>query len=210
MLVGRTVLPFVLPFPPPNHDPDAEALPPTCPNEEGARGKETEKQTHCLCFVFFLLKYPPILLVLVGDGDPDGLSSPPHLLSRGVIAEQGKASQLVLTGDAEICKAEKQDKKGFKRATIATSCPLGSISLLSEHTQGSAAGYTAPSTHRKKQMHTGDQKSAESPVWTTLYGPGCSWPSWRLPTSRCTVQAGGSRKSPTVQHGALGTSALTL
>lgn len=122
-------------------------------------------------FCFFLLKYPPILLVLVGDGDPDGLSSPPHLLSRGVIAEQGKASQLVLTGDAEICKAEKQDKKGFKRATIATSCPLGSISLLSEHTQGSAAGYTAPSTHRKKQMHRwgpGEcrEPCMDHPVWT--------------------------------------------
>lgn len=203
MLVGRTVLPFVLPFPPPDHDPDAEALPPSCPNEEGARRRETEKQTQCL-WVFFFLKYPPILLVLVGDGDPDGLSSPPQLLSRGVIAEQGKASQLVLTGNAEICKAEKQDKKGFKRATIATSCPFGSISLLSEHSQGSAAGYTAPSTHRKKQMHCwgpGEcrEPCMDHPVWTRA-----------LPTSRCTVQAGGSRKSPTMQRGALGTSALTL
>lgn len=167
-------------------------------------GEGRQKSKPSVCVLFFFLKYPPILLVLVGDGDPDGLSSSPQLLSRGVIAEQGKASQLVLTGDAEICKAEKQDKKGFKRATIATSCPFGSISLLSEHSQGSAAGYTAPSTHRKMQMHhwgPGEcrEPCMDHPVWTRA-----------LPTSRCTVQAGGSRKSPTVQRGALGTSALTL
>lgn len=154
-------------------------------------------------FCFFLLKYPPILLVLVGDGDPDGLSSPPHLLSRGVIAEQGKASQLVLTGDAEICKAEKQDKKGFKRATIVTSCPFGSILLLSEHTQGSAAGYTAPSPTGKSKCTLGTRR-----VQRALYGPPCMdqgahGPAGDFPPPGALCKLGGAGR-------ALGTSALTL
>lgn len=57
----------------------------------------------------------------MGDGDPHSLSSSPHLLPHGVIAEQGKASQLVVTGTVDIRKAEKQDQKGFTPATTATS-----------------------------------------------------------------------------------------
>lgn len=67
------------------------------------------------------MKYPPVPLVLVGDGDLHSFSSSPHPLSRGVTAEQDKASQLVLTGTVEICKAEKQDQKGFTQAMTATS-----------------------------------------------------------------------------------------
>lgn len=67
------------------------------------------------------MNYPPVPLVLMGDGDPHGLSSSPHLLPRGVTAEQGKASQLVLAGTVDICKAEKLDQKEFTPAVTASS-----------------------------------------------------------------------------------------
>lgn len=54
------------------------------------------------------MKYPPVSLVLVSDGDPHSLSSPPHALPRGVLAQQGKATQLVLTGTVEIWKKKKK------------------------------------------------------------------------------------------------------
>lgn len=75
----------------------------------------------------------------MGDSDLHSLSSSPHPLPHGVIAEQGKASQLVLTGTVEICKAEKQDQKGFTPAMTATSHLLRSIAVPSEHSQDFAA-----------------------------------------------------------------------
>lgn len=48
------------------------------------------------------MKYPPVPLVLVGDDDPHSLSSLPHALPCGVLAQQGKATQLVLMGTGEI------------------------------------------------------------------------------------------------------------
>ena len=86
------------------------------------------------------MKYPPVRLVLVSDGDPHGLSSSPHPLPHGVIAEQGKASQMVLTGTVEICKAEKQDQKGFTPAVTATSHLFCSVAVPSEHSQDFPAG----------------------------------------------------------------------
>lgn len=79
------------------------------------------------------MKYPPVLLVLVGDGDHHSFSSSPHLLPRGVIAEQGKARQLILMGTPEIWKAEKKSRKD-STTTTAISQPCGSISILIEHT----------------------------------------------------------------------------
>lgn len=86
------------------------------------------------------MKYPPVPLVLVHDGDLDGLSSSPHLLPHGVTAEQGKASQLVLTGTVEICKEEKQDQKGFTPAMTDTFQLFCSVAVPSEHSQDFAAG----------------------------------------------------------------------
>lgn len=80
-------------------------------NKEGVRIRETEKQTQQLGSC--LVKYPPVLLVLVGDGHHHGFSSSPHPLPSGVAAEQGKACQLILTGTAETWKVEKKAKKGL-------------------------------------------------------------------------------------------------
>jgi len=86
------------------------------------------------------VKYSPVPLVPVGDGDPHSLSSLPHPLPHGVTTEQGKASQLVLTCTVEVCKAEKQDQKGVTSATTATSHLLCSVEVASEHSQDFAAG----------------------------------------------------------------------
>lgn len=86
------------------------------------------------------MKYPPVPLVLVGDGDPHSLSSSPHPLPHGVVAEQGKASQLVLMGIMEICKAEEQDQKGFTPAMTFTSHLFGSAVVPSEYSQDLDAG----------------------------------------------------------------------
>lgn len=91
------------------------------------------------------MKYPPVSLVLVGDGDPHSLSSSPHALPRGVLAQQGKATQLVLTGTVEIWKKKKQTRKKRTRkdssqAMIATSHLFCRVAAPSEHSQDFASG----------------------------------------------------------------------
>lgn len=157
------------------------------------------------------MKYPPVPLVLVGDGDLHGLSSAPHPLPRGVIAEQGKASQLVLTGTVEICKAKKQDQKGFTPAMIATSHLFCSVAVPSKHSQDPAAGVGVqllPPTRKSKDI-TGDQERVDSHRHREMLGrlslevcmdqvglPACpSEPSWHLPRrpqgAPCNQEGGG-------------------